>query len=75
MPRTERRAVIRFKQALIMSLPELPDQELTWRMHFRFGTLSCIMAGTAACIANQTRRAGSKGGMRLIVASVRGERT
>jgi hypothetical protein len=26
----------------------MPDQELTWRMHFMFGTLSYTMAGNGA---------------------------
>lgn len=43
-----RQVVIRFKQALTRSLPDMPDQELTWRMHFMFGTLSYIMAGNDA---------------------------
>jgi Tetracyclin repressor-like, C-terminal domain len=30
------------------SLPDMPDQELTWRMHFMFGTLSYTMAGNDA---------------------------
>ena len=48
LPAQYRQVVIRFKQALMRSLPELPDQELTWRMHFMFGTLSYIMAGNDA---------------------------
>ena len=43
-----RQVVIRFEQALMRSLPDVPDQELTWRMHFMFGTLSYIMAGNDA---------------------------
>ncbi len=26
----------------------MPDQELTWRLHFMFGTLSYTMAGNGA---------------------------
>lgn len=48
LPAQYRQVVIRFKQALSRSLPELPDQELTWRMHFMFGTLSYTMAGNDA---------------------------
>jgi len=48
LPAQYRQVVIRFKQALMRSLPELPDQELTWRMHFMFGTLSYTMAGNDA---------------------------
>lgn len=109
LPRQYRQVVIRFKQALMRSLPDMPDQELTWRMHFMFGTLSYTMAGNdalklvatcnledaddahaimgrlipspcggiagaVACIANQTRPAGSKGGLKLIDESERGGR-
>jgi AcrR family transcriptional regulator len=48
LPAQYRQVVIRFKQSLMRSLPELPDQELTWRMHFMFGTLSYTMAGNDA---------------------------
>ena len=43
-----RYVVIRFKDALRRSLPDMPDQELTWRMHCMFGALSCAMAGKNA---------------------------
>jgi AcrR family transcriptional regulator len=45
LPGQYRQIVIRFKQALMRSLPGIPDQELNWRMHFMFGTLSYAMAG------------------------------
>ena len=45
LPGQYRQMVIRFKQALMRSLPGIPDQELNWRMHFMFGTLSYAMAG------------------------------
>ncbi len=48
LPGQYRQVVIRFKQALTRSLPNIPDQELTWRMHFMFGTLSYAMAGNDA---------------------------
>ena len=48
LPAQYRQVVIRFKQALARSLPDMPDQELTWRMHFMFGTLSYTMAGNDA---------------------------
>jgi len=48
LPAQYRQVVIRFKQALMRSLPDMPDQELTWRMHFMFGTLSYTMAGNDA---------------------------
>ena len=36
------------KEALVRALPDIPDQELTWRMHFMFGALSYTMAGNDA---------------------------
>ena len=48
LPGQYRQIVIRFKQALMRSLPGIPDQELNWRMHFMFGTLSYAMAGNDA---------------------------
>ena len=48
LPAQYREVVIRFKQALTRSLPDMPDQELTWRMHFMFGTLAYTMAGNDA---------------------------
>ncbi|MGA8049206.1 MAG: TetR/AcrR family transcriptional regulator [Burkholderiales bacterium] len=36
----------RFKQAFVKALPELPRDELVWRMHFMFGTLSYTLAAT-----------------------------
>jgi AcrR family transcriptional regulator len=48
LPGQYRQVVIRFKQALMRSLPDMPDQELTWRMHFMFGALSYAMAGNDA---------------------------
>jgi AcrR family transcriptional regulator len=38
----------RFKKALVRSLPQLPTDELIWRMHFMFGTMSYTIAGTDA---------------------------
>jgi len=35
-----------FKEALARALPELPRDELVWRMHFMFGTLSYTLAAT-----------------------------
>ncbi|HVY04794.1 MAG TPA: TetR/AcrR family transcriptional regulator [Burkholderiales bacterium] len=48
LPAQYRQVVIRFKQAFARSLPDMPDQELTWRMHFMFGTLSYSLAGNDA---------------------------
>ena len=39
-------AMERFKQAFVRALPELPRDELVWRMHFMFGTLSYTLAAT-----------------------------
>jgi AcrR family transcriptional regulator len=48
LPAQYRQVVVRFKQALAAALPQVPDQELTWRMHFMFGALSYTMAGNDA---------------------------
>jgi AcrR family transcriptional regulator len=48
LPAQYRQVVVRFKQALVAALPQVPDQELTWRMHFMFGALSYTMAGNDA---------------------------
>ena len=36
----------RFKTALARALPQIPLDELVWRMHFMFGTLSYTLAAT-----------------------------
>lgn len=36
----------RYKSALKRALPEMPADELVWRMHFMFGTLSYTLAAT-----------------------------
>jgi AcrR family transcriptional regulator len=36
----------RYKAAFERSLPELPAEELNWRMHFMFGTLAYTLAAT-----------------------------
>ena len=36
----------RFKAAFARALPDLPSNELFWRMHFMFGTLSYTLAAT-----------------------------
>ena len=36
----------RFKAALARALPQIPLDELVWRMHFMFGTLSYTLAAT-----------------------------
>jgi AcrR family transcriptional regulator len=39
-------AMERFKAAFVGALPELPKDELVWRMHFMFGTLAYTLAAT-----------------------------
>ena len=36
----------RFKAALERALPQMPADELVWRMHFMFGTLAYTLAAT-----------------------------
>ena len=36
----------RYKAALARTLPHMPPEELVWRMHFMFGTLSYTLAAT-----------------------------
>ena len=38
----------RYKEAFARALPQLPRQELTWRLHFVMGALSYTLAGTDA---------------------------
>jgi len=39
-------AMQRYKTAFARALPDLPADELVWRMHFMFGTLSYTLAAT-----------------------------
>ena len=39
-------AMERYKAAFTRALPDLPGDELVWRMHFMFGTLSYTLAAT-----------------------------
>ena len=39
-------AMARYKSAFERALPELPKDELIWRMHFMFGTLAYTLAAT-----------------------------
>ncbi len=39
-------AMERYKAAFQRALPDLPAEELVWRMHFMFGTLSYTLAAT-----------------------------
>jgi AcrR family transcriptional regulator len=36
----------RYRRAFARALPQLPEQELIWRMHFMFGAIAYAMAGT-----------------------------
>jgi AcrR family transcriptional regulator len=38
----------RYKAALQRALPQMPGEELVWRMHFMFGTISYTLAATDA---------------------------
>jgi AcrR family transcriptional regulator len=40
--------VVRFKRALAKALPDLPEEELVWRMHFMFGTMAYTNGGMDA---------------------------
>ena len=39
-------AMERYKNALERALPQMPHEELVWRMHFMFGTLAYTLAAT-----------------------------
>ena len=39
-------AMERYKRALRRALPQMPAEELVWRMHFMFGTLAYTLAAT-----------------------------
>ena len=39
-------AMQRYKSALERALPQMPREELVWRMHFMFGTLAYTLAAT-----------------------------
>jgi AcrR family transcriptional regulator len=39
-------AMARFKAAFARALPQMPADELVWRMHFMFGTLAYTLAAT-----------------------------
>lgn len=48
LPIHYRDVVLRFKDALVRALPDVPEQELVWRMHFTFGAMAYAMAGNDA---------------------------
>ncbi|MGH8678946.1 MAG: TetR/AcrR family transcriptional regulator [Burkholderiales bacterium] len=45
LPAHHRQVIVRFKEAFARALPDLPEAELAWRMHFMFGAISYSMAG------------------------------
>lgn len=48
LPAYHQQVIVRFKEAFAKALPEIPEQELAWRMHFMFGAMSYTMAGNDA---------------------------
>ncbi len=48
LPIHYRDVVLRFKEALVRALPQIPEMELVWRMHFTFGAMAYAMAGNDA---------------------------
>lgn len=48
LPEQYKEVVVRFKVAFAKALPQIPEQELVWRMHFTFGAMTYSMAGNDA---------------------------
>jgi AcrR family transcriptional regulator len=48
LPEHYREVVVRFKAALVRALPEVPETEIVWRMHFMFGAMAYAFAGNDA---------------------------
>jgi hypothetical protein len=48
LPAHYREVIIRFKEAFTRALPQIPEPELAWRMHFMFGAMSYTLAGNDA---------------------------
>jgi AcrR family transcriptional regulator len=48
LPEHYREVVLRFKQAFARALPDVPEADLVWRMHFMFGAMSYALAGNDA---------------------------
>jgi AcrR family transcriptional regulator len=48
LPEHYRDVVVRFRRAFAAALPQLPDAEIVWRMHFMFGAMSYALAGNDA---------------------------
>jgi AcrR family transcriptional regulator len=48
LPEHYRDVVVRFRRAFAAALPQLPDADIVWRMHFMFGAMSYALAGNDA---------------------------
>jgi AcrR family transcriptional regulator len=48
LPEHYREVVVRFKGALVRALPQVPENEIVWRMHFMFGAMAYALAGNDA---------------------------
>jgi len=48
LPAHYRDVIVRFKEAFTRALPNIPESELAWRMHFMFGAMSYTLAGNDA---------------------------
>ncbi|HEX6829004.1 MAG TPA: TetR/AcrR family transcriptional regulator, partial [Burkholderiales bacterium] len=46
LPEQFEESVARYKAALARALPQLPERELVWRLHFIFGAIAYTMGGT-----------------------------
>jgi AcrR family transcriptional regulator len=46
LPEEYAEVVARYKAALARALPQLPERELVWRLHFIFGAISYTLGGT-----------------------------
>ncbi|MGN2391582.1 TetR/AcrR family transcriptional regulator [Pelomicrobium sp. G1] len=45
LPEQYREVVTRYKAAFARALPQIPEEELVWRLHFLFGAIAYSMAG------------------------------
>jgi AcrR family transcriptional regulator len=48
LPAHYNEVVVRFRKAFSAALPQLPEAEIVWRMHFMFGAVSYALAGNDA---------------------------
>jgi AcrR family transcriptional regulator len=48
LPEHYREVVVSFKAALVRALPDVPESEIVWRMHFMFGAMAYAFAGNDA---------------------------